>query len=155
MLAWWWCYIYFILGLTILMIYSWFSFLFLLITFLNLFSVIPYIYFSYFFFLHYYPASPCTHACLYFFSTKCLTHTVSLCLFYTTPNMPKYIGSSLHSPNNPLEEAVNVIFLINNFNCSSHKYLKDDSLYIFIKARALFGVLVLNKHSSQQCSSPI
>lgn len=29
------------------------------------------------------------------------------------------------------------------------------TLYIFIKAGALFGVLVLNKHSSQQCSSPI
>lgn len=107
------------------------------------------------FFAHFYLTFP-LYPCLSLFLFHKMPHShLFLCLFYTIPNISKYIGSSLHSPSNPLEEAVNVIFLINNFNFSSHKYIRDDFLCIFIKARALFGVLVLNKHSSQQCSSPI
>lgn len=134
-------------------LYFFFS-IFLLIAFLNLFSFISHINFIFSpILLSYFPPAPIF--LFISFPQNASLILVSFYLFYTIPKMSKYIGSSSHSPNNPLEEAVNVIFLINNSNCLWCKYLKDDSLYIFIKARALFGVLVLNKQSSQQCSSPI
>lgn len=90
--------------------------------------------FSYPFFLSFFPTLifyfPSAPMSLFLFHKMPHSHL----FLYTISNMSKCIVSSLYSPNNPLKEAINVIFLINNFNCSSHKYLKDDSLYIFIKA---------------------
>lgn len=124
----------------------------LFIRFVKLLSLISHIYFPYNFFLH----KRCLALVSIFFPQNASLTLHSLCLFCTITDMSKYIGSSLYSPNNLLQEAANFIFQANNFNPSSHKYLNDDSLYnIFIKAGAFFGVLVLNKHSSQQCNSPI
>lgn len=75
---------------------------------------------------------------------------LSLSFWYYFKYVQVYCRSSLYSSNKPLEEIVNIIFLIKNFNSCSHKYLKDDYPCIFIRVKVLFGVSVLNKHLSQQ-----